>query len=301
MRAVGNVEIGAQTSTHNFIADKEHLASLAPPLDFRQPIPCLPSFDFMNTEQSFPQVFLDTYGKCWSASAAELDDEYSVGYLADGLRQQIAKLFRSEWILAKAPKMQVHVAILPRADVRIFVWRDERRPHEFVLAIHIGTFEKFTELLSNAELWRPLMPKLKYLSRLVEADFRRLANYMTVYAVACHEFAHIFRGHIDFLDSLPRTDPSRLLEGRKLCEVDADQWGCCTCGKGRDAGVWPLPRNTTIADWRARHRTGDSDHAWGGLISLLFALQPSWNRTPFLLSSPALTSGKRDDQRSRQP
>jgi hypothetical protein len=179
----------------------------------------------MNMKQSLPQAFLDKFGEPWSPSPADLDDGYSVGYLADGLRRQLAELFRSEEIRAKAPKVQVQVAILPWADVKVFVWRDKRRPYEFVLAMHIGTFEKFTELLSNAALWEPLMPRLKYLSRLIEADFWRLAVYMTVYAIACHECAHIFRGHLDFLDSLPRTDPSRLLEGRKLCEVDADKWG----------------------------------------------------------------------------
>jgi hypothetical protein len=179
----------------------------------------------MNTDQSFPQAFLDEHGEPWSPNPAELDDEYSVAYLADGLRRQLTELFRSEEIRAKAPKVQVQAAILPWADVKVFIWRARPRPYEFVLAMNIGTFEKFTELLSSAQLWEPLMPRLKYLSRLVEADFRRLAVYMTVYAIACHEFAHIFRGHLDFMDSLPRTDPSRLLEGRKLCEVDADKWG----------------------------------------------------------------------------
>jgi len=179
----------------------------------------------MNTGQRLPNAFLDTYGGLWSATSAELSDEYSVGYLADGLRLQFIELLESEVIRAKVPNVQVHVAILPRADVRAFVWRDKRRRHEFVLAMQIGTFEKFTELLASADLWRPLMPRMKYLSRLVDADFRRLAVYMSVYAITCHELAHIFRGHIDFLESLPRTDSSRMLEGRKLCEVDADRWG----------------------------------------------------------------------------
>jgi hypothetical protein len=69
------------------------------------------------------------------------------------------------------------------------------------------------------------MPSLKYLSRITTPDFHRLAIYMVVYALVSHELAHVIRGHIDFLDSLPRADTSRLLEGRKLCEVDADKWG----------------------------------------------------------------------------
>jgi hypothetical protein len=44
-------------------------------------------------------------------------------------------------IRSKAPKVQVQVqvAILPWADVKVFIWRARPRPYEFVLAMNIGT------------------------------------------------------------------------------------------------------------------------------------------------------------------
>lgn len=174
---------------------------------------------------NLPAAFLAEHGAPWSAGANELADEHSIGYIADGMRRQMEALFVTEVMQAKAPALKVHVAILPRGDLRCFVWRDKGKPNEYVVAIYIGVFERFNELLSAEALWADALPKLKYLKRLDRRDFQRLCTYLAIFNAASHEFAHIVRGHLSWRDAVARKNPDEVEDCRKLCEVDADRCG----------------------------------------------------------------------------
>lgn len=176
-------------------------------------------------DHNLPVAFLAEHGAPWNARADDLADEHSIGYLADGMRRQMEALFATEVMQAKAPALKVHVAILPRGDLRCFVWRDKSRPSEYVVAIYIGVFERFNELLSAEALWADALPKLKYLKRLDSRDFQRLCTYLAIFNAASHEFAHIVRGHLSWRDAVARATPDKLEDCRKLCEVDADRCG----------------------------------------------------------------------------
>jgi hypothetical protein len=175
--------------------------------------------------QIIPQKFTEKFGPPWIPATSDLEDEYGAAYLAYALKRQIDEIFQGGEIRRKAPRLRVHCVILSSYEVRALTWRHGSEPHEYVLAMKTGMFERFSEILSQEELWRNLLPELKFLNTLDIRNVTRIAVELGAFAIAAHEIAHIMRGHFGLQDSLLDEPQEMQVEYRKLLEVDADKWG----------------------------------------------------------------------------
>jgi hypothetical protein len=180
-------------------------------------------------EMTALSLFHRKYGEAWNPSDEELRDEFGVAYLAQGIAEQLKSTVANVSLQTKCPNLIVHVVVLPRPDTRCFVWRHDSKPSEHVLAIHYGTFASAIEIAQQPELADLVRRECKSLAAVHPDDFIRLAAYQLAFALAYHEVAHIYRGHIGFKNSPELHSETNhaahvALWRAAMAEADADRW-----------------------------------------------------------------------------
>ncbi|MGP4691973.1 hypothetical protein [Agrobacterium cavarae] len=174
------------------------------------------------------------HGRVWIPDASIGTQPHTAEYLASAIQDFFSSRLTKIFAIT-APRVSLNFVLIDNPDLNAFAGRYNGKTNEYLIGVYRGTFVKLRDYLYDQKREQALRKELTQFAHFEDP----LALYSCFAAsgyVIFHEFAHIIRGHVDYLNSLSLDDTDLTATGpvqaplfkdreRYLAECEADTYG----------------------------------------------------------------------------
>lgn len=188
------------------------------------------------TTNPYLQAIFAKHGPEWDPSfIAEQQGEESAAAFALGLSRYASSILENKSLVGRCPNLTTKFIFIENKEINGLAGKISEESEHYVIGIYSGTITELFRVFSFPGYLSLLRDGLGAMASRSDWELQRYSLYFSSLFLVFHEFAHVFRGHLNYsaakgLDNAPWMEgqtqtpggSQEYTEKRHLSECDAD-------------------------------------------------------------------------------